>query len=199
MGLMTALENSTDNELIEQVCCKDTQAYRILYHRYASAVLGLSYRMIGDRAAAEEIMQEVFWRIWENAESFNSSRGSFTNWMFGITRNLSIDTIRRRSRIQMETLPEPHNDHVESSHVFKADHDVPEIAWTSFRHQQITVALERLPSDQRDVIQWIYFEGKTRREIASEKGIPFGTINTRAKLALKKLQRALETSGVLEE
>ncbi len=78
--------------------------------------------------------------------------------------------------------------------------DVADIAWVSIQQQQVHQALAELPPEQREVIEWIYFQGMTRREIAQEKNIPFGTINTRAQLALEKLGRALRANGYgLEE
>ncbi len=193
------MNKDNDEQLITQIVAGDVDAYQALYHRYASSVLGLSYRILGNRGQAEEIMQETFWRVWQNASSFTAHRGSFTNWMFGIARNLSIDVIRKEKKVTMESLPDAHSEQAESSPHLKADHNVPETAWALFQQEQVHVALADLPSEQRDVVEWIYFQGKTRREIAEEFGIPFGTINTRAKLALQKLKRAFEGVGFVEE
>jgi len=185
----------SDEQLMMHVIEGDVAAYKVLYRRYNQSVMGLAYKILGESSAAEEAMQETFWRIWENAASFNRRRGSFSNWMFGIARNLSIDILRRRQKIRMQSLPDAHHERAESSPHLKADHDVAETAWLSLRHEQVHVALAELPSEQRDVVNWIYFQGKTRREIAREHNIPFGTINTRAKLALEKIKRSLQAQG----
>ncbi|MEM7334417.1 MAG: sigma-70 family RNA polymerase sigma factor [Chloroflexota bacterium] len=199
MSLITSSEKQSDINLILLVANeRDTDAYQLLFKRYASSVLGLSYRMIGDRAKAEEITQEVFWRVWQNADTFNTQRGTFTSWMFSIARNLSIDHIRRQKKVIMESLPDTNHD-LEESKYFKAEDNVSEEAWLSLRHDHVRQALKSLPTDQKNVVEWIYFQGKTRREIAEEKNIPFGTINTRAKLAVKKLRQALEVAGVFED
>ena len=174
---------------------QDMAAYKTLYERYKRAVLGLSYKILGDRAVAEEVMQETFWRIWHNAASFNKQRGSFPNWMFGIARNLSIDIVRRGQKIKMQALPDLHHEQVESSPHYKAEHDVADAAVSLLRHEQVHLAMTALPEEQRDVVEWIYFQGKTRRQIAQEHDIPFGTINTRARLALDKLKRTLQAQG----
>jgi RNA polymerase sigma-70 factor (ECF subfamily) len=140
-------------------------------------------------------MQETFWRIWHNASSFNLQRGSFPNWMFGIARNLSIDILRRGQKIQMHALPEMHQEHAMLSHHYTDDHDVADAALVLLRHEKVHSALAELPTEQRDVVEWIYFQGKTRRQIAQEQDIPFGTINTRARLALDRLKRVLQTQG----
>lgn len=177
---------------------QDVTAYKTLYERYKRSVLGLSYKILGDSAAAEEVMQETFWRIWHNAASFDTERGSFPNWMFGIARNLSIDIVRRGQKIKMQALPDMHYEHAEASPHYKDDHDVADAALSLLRHEQVHLAMTSLPEDQRDVVEWIYFQGKTRRQIAQEHDIPFGTINTRARLALDKLKRALQAQGFEE-
>ena len=193
------MSKQNDEQIIAQILTGDVDAYKVLYHSYASSVLGLSYRIVGDRRQAEEVMQETFWRVWQNASSFQSHRGSVTNWIFGIARNLSIDVIRKEKKVTMESLPDAHSERAESSPHLKADHNVPDAAWSSLQREQVHVALADLPSEQRDVVEWIYFQGKTRREISQEFNIPFGTINTRAKLALQKLKRAFEIAGFVEE
>lgn len=193
------MKELSDEQLIARVKTGDTTAYKELYHRYASPVLGLSYRIVGDRAKAEEIMQETFWRVWDNVDSFRKQRGTFPNWVFGIARNLSIDVVRRRKIVRMEPLPDAHGDYAETSEQMKDDHDVAEAAWLLMKSEKVHHAMRELPDEQREVVEWIYFQGMTRREIAKEKDIPFGTINTRAQLALKKLKRALESNGFFEE
>jgi RNA polymerase sigma-70 factor, ECF subfamily len=185
----------SDEQLMAQVIENDMAAYKILYERYKRSVLGLSYKILGDRASAEEVMQETFWRIWNNASSFDLQRGSFPNWMFGIARNLSIDIVRRGQKVQMQTLPDQDHEHAESSPQLKDDHNVADVALALIQHKQVQIAMNELPTEQRDVVEWIYFQGKTRRQIAQEQDIPFGTINTRARLALDKLKRVLQAQG----
>lgn len=185
----------TDEQLMALVIKQDMAAYRTLYERYKRAVLGLAYKILGDRAAAEEVMQETFWRIWDSAASFDTQRGSLPNWMFGIARNLSIDIVRRGQKIKMQALPDLHLDHVEVTPHYQDEHNVADAALLLLRHKQVHTALTELPAEQRDVVEWIYFQGKTRRQIAQEMDIPFGTINTRAKLALDKLKRVLQAQG----
>lgn len=185
----------SDEQLMAKVIENDMAAYKILYERHKRSVLGLSYKILGERTSAEEVMQETFWRIWSNASSFDLQRGSFPNWMFGIARNLSIDIVRRGRKVQMQALPDLDHDYAESSLHFKDDHNVADVALSLMRHEQVHVAMTELPTEQRDVVEWIYFQGKTRRQIAQEQDIPFGTINTRARLALDKLKRVLQAQG----
>lgn len=197
-AVMKRMNDLSDEYLMAHVTSGDLAAYRELYGRYASAVMGVSYRIVRDSGVAEEVTQETFWRVWNNASSFDRERGTFTNWMFGIARNLSIDVVRRRAKVRLESLGGSQSEDAPPRQ-FRSEHDVADTAWTMLKHEQVHAALLQLPEEQRDVVEWIYFQGKTRREIAEEQGIPFGTINTRAKLALQKLRRALEVNGYFEE
>ena len=184
----------SDEQLIAQVARGDTAAYEMLYDRYASAGLGLALKITGDQALAEEVLQETFWRVWRKADLFQTHRGAFTSWFFGIARNLSIDMLRRqRTQVQL-------SDESEQLIEQTADPtlDVPETAWLRVKHQQMRTAIESLPSEQRYVIELAYFRGMTRQEIAQATGEPLGTIHTRARLALQKLRDELQSQGFEE-
>ena len=184
----------SDEQLIAQVARGDTAAYEMLYDRYGSMVMGLALKITGDRSLAEEVVQETFWRVWRKADLFQTQRGAFTSWFFGITRNLSIDLLRRQ-----KTQVQPVN---ETEQIIEqtADPstDVPEAAWLRQKHQQMRTAIETLPNEQRSVIEMAYFRGMTRQEIAQATGEPLGTIHTRARLALQKLREELQMQGFEE-
>ena len=181
----------SDEQLIAMVLRGDASAHEALFDRYGAVVMGLAYRITGDRALAEEVVQESFWRLWRKADSFQSERGSFPSWFFSIARNLSIDAIRRQKNQAMTTN--------EAEHIVEqvADPaaDVPEAAWLGTQYQHVRAAVAELPAEQRDVIEMAYFRGMTRQEIARSTGEPLGTIHTRARLALQKLREALKLQG----
>jgi RNA polymerase sigma-70 factor, ECF subfamily len=89
--------DASDEILVSQVARGSPAALEVLYDRYASRVLGLSLKIIGDQALAEDILQETFWRVWQSAATFQSQLGPFTGWLFRIARNLAIDAYRRRN------------------------------------------------------------------------------------------------------
>ncbi|HRQ39624.1 MAG TPA: sigma-70 family RNA polymerase sigma factor [Chloroflexota bacterium] len=190
----------SDEQLLAHVANGEVAAFKTLFDRYGGRVTGFCVKLLHDQALAEDACQETFWRIWNGAHTFDGQRGNFQGWLFGIARNLAIDTIRRQKNMLVELLPDGRVPHNEQAASVDAEPDVAEVAWVSIQQQQVHQALAELPPDQRDVIEWIYFQGMTRREIAQEKNIPFGTINTRAQLALEKLGRALRANGYgLEE
>jgi RNA polymerase sigma-70 factor (ECF subfamily) len=180
----------SDERLIAQAAQGDVQAYQELYQRHHQAVLRYAWKFVSNRAAAEEIVQETFWRVWENASTFESERGSFSTWMFSIARNLSISVLRRNNKHDLEALPENGREATEPINQSPRENEVAETAWMSLRFEELRTAIAELPREQQDVVNWIFFQGKTRREIASEQNIPFGTINTRARLALQKLKKS---------
>ena len=186
----------SDEQLIAQVARGDTAAYETLYDRYCSAVMGLALKITGDRSLAEEVVQETFWRVWRKADLFQTQRGAFTSWFFGITRNLSIDVLRRQ-RTQIQPVEE-----TDAERIIEQAEDpsmnVPEAAWLREKHQQMQAAIATLPNEQRTVIEMAYFRGLTRQEIAQATGEPLGTIHTRARLALQKLREELQMQGFEE-
>jgi len=184
------LAQLSDEILVAHVARGDSAALETLYERYASTVLGISLKIIGDQAVAEDVLQETFWRVWRHAASFQAQLGSFTSWLFRITRNLAIDMYRQRS-----TRP-PSLDTVDDGSEFDQIPDptanVAEQAQSSLRYQQVRKALATLPMLQRQVIEMAYFSGMTRQEIAEATGEALGTIHTRARLGLQKLRLELE-------
>ena len=186
----------SDEQLIAQVARGDTAAYETLYDRYCSTVMGLALKITGDRSLAEEVVQETFWRVWRKADLFQTQRGAFTSWFFGITRNLSIDVLRRQ-KTQIQPVEETDAERIIEQAV-DPSMNVPEAAWLREKHQQMQAAIATLPNEQRNVIEMAYFRGLTRQEIAQATGEPLGTIHTRARLALQKLREELQTQGFEE-
>jgi RNA polymerase sigma-70 factor (ECF subfamily) len=183
--------DTPDETLVTQVARGDTASLEALYDRYASRVLGISMKIVGDQALAEDILQETFWRVWQSAVTYQSQLGPFTGWLFRIARNLSIDAYRRRnvrpqaiisasgSEPILEETPDP-------------DTNVAEQAQSILMNRQVRNALASLPDAQRRVIEMAYFYGMTRQEIAEATGEALGTVHTRARLALQKLRGELE-------
>ena len=84
----------SDETLIARVARSDGDALEALYDRYASTVMSISLKITSDRGAAEEVLQETFWQVWQGAASYHAQGGSFTSWLFKIARNLAIDACR---------------------------------------------------------------------------------------------------------
>lgn len=186
--------NLADEQLLANAARGDTVSFETLYDRYAPAVLGVALRITGDRPLAEEAVQETFWRVWRGAASFQTQRGTFTGWLFGIARNLAIDLCRRR-RVRPQAMSLPASDDEAIERTPDPDMDVAEAAFTAIKHQYVHAAMSALPLEQRRVIELAYFGGLTHQEIAAMTDEPLGTIHTRARLALRRLRETLQAQG----
>ncbi len=196
MSLMDG-DSPPDPELMRQVAGRDGEALAVLYDRYSPRVYGLCLRILSEAQLAEDILQEVFVRVWERASLFEPSRGSVAAWVMGITRNSCIDQLRRmRARpVAAEQSGAPDALPFEESLVSEGS-DVPGLAARNERARLVRRALAELSADQQRVIELSYFKGYTRREIARQLNWPEGTVHTRARLALQKLRQRLDELGL---
>lgn len=187
----STLLHAPDETLVTQVARGNPAALEVLYDRYAPKVLGISLKIMGDQAQAEDILQETFWRVWQNAATYQAERGAFAGWMFRIARNLAIDAYRRRN-VRPQYIASSNGSEPLLEETRDPEMDVAEQAQALLANQQIRKALASLPGVQRQVIEMAYFYGMTRQEIAEATGEALGTIHTRARLALQKLRGEFE-------
>jgi RNA polymerase sigma-70 factor (ECF subfamily) len=188
---VVASDQVTDEVLASQVARGDSAALETLYDRHASTVLAVSLKVIDDKATAEDILQETFWRVWRSASTYQPQRGSFTGWLFRIARNLAIDAYRRRNVRPSQIAVMEDADSI-LDRVADPDMDVAEQAQAILKNRQVRNALASLPRVQRQVIEMAFFYGMTRQEIAEATGEALGTIHTRARLGLQKLREELD-------
>ena len=188
-------ETIGDEQLIAQVARGDRRAFEALYDRYSSAVFGLALRMLSNRQQAEEAVQEIFWRVWQRAQSFDPNR-SFAPWLFGIAHNYSIDELRRR-RVRPQSVYEDDEHPILSS--IPDDTDVGEAALMGEQRRLVINALRELPTEQRQALELAYFGGLTQQEVAERLGSPLGTVKTRMRLGLQKMRTILQRQGLVEQ
>lgn len=181
-----------DEALIGRLAAGDTAALSQLYDRHAGAVFSLVARIVGDRQVAEELLQEVFVRVWQRAGTYQGARGKPLTWVLGIAHNIAIDEVRRRRRRPVES--DDRDDEGQNTLLLSlpaSDSDPAELAWERVRREQIVAALQQLPPAQRTLIEMAYFEGYTQSQMAARLGEPLGTIKTRMRLAAQKLRELL--------
>jgi RNA polymerase sigma-70 factor, ECF subfamily len=173
-----------DNELIRRVGAGDNIALMALYDRHSRQAFGLAFRILGDAATAEEVVQDAFLSLWRNAKSFDTSRGGVRTWLLTIVHNRAIDRIRaarsRASTVELEI----------ADYAGAASDPWDDVA-DQLDGQQVREAVAELPADQRSAIELAYFQGLTHQEIAARTGLPLGTIKGRLRLGLRKLAAAL--------
>ena len=180
-----------------RVVSRDGEALAELYDLYAARVFGLCLRILNETQLAEDILQEVFLRVWERSRLFEQSRGSVNAWLMGIARNTCIDQLRRmQARPQAADQPDGDDALPFEETLADTENDVPGLAAAGERAALVRKALAALSPEQQLVIQLSYFKGLTRREIARQLDWPEGTVHTRARLALQNLRGRLDELGV---
>jgi RNA polymerase sigma-70 factor, ECF subfamily len=181
-----AVNDVADEVLVGRVARSgDERAMSELYDRYAGLIYGAGVRYLGDRALAEDLVQDVFTAVWRNASGFDPSRASFATWVYRITRNRATDLIRRR-RARVRTVgDEPPFE--------PGEEDATGGLSRSF---DLASALSRLSPVHREVLTLAYFEGLSQSEISRRTGTPLGTVKSRTTAALRALRETmLEEDG----
>ena len=154
-----------------------------LYDRYSSIVYAVAMRVLGDTAAAEDVLQDIFMQLWRNPGAFDASRGSLAPWLAVIARNRAVDTLRKRrpqddiSEVTLSVLPD-----------MAAEADRSRVS------EKVRSVLKDMPAPQRSALEMAYFEGYSHSEIAQKTGEPLGTIKTRIRAGLMVLRRAVEAT-----
>jgi RNA polymerase sigma-70 factor (ECF subfamily) len=182
-----------DAALVGRLADGDLVAFGALYDRYARDIYAAAAHALG-RGAAEEVVQDVFVRIWQRASQFDAERGTGSAWIMAIARHRIVDEIRRRGRgpAAVDTIDELF------AGAQDPDADVEEEAWAHEERGEILSAVRELPEEQRRVILLAYFGGLTQSEIAQELGCPLGTVKKRTRLALQKLRASLAERPFVE-
>jgi RNA polymerase sigma-70 factor (ECF subfamily) len=165
--------------LMARVRSRDAAAFEALYDAHHRLVYGVAMRMLGDVAAAEDITQAVFLKIWSSPQLFES--GNFAGWLVRMTRNRALDLLRSKS-YRHEELPQTQ----------PADEQPEDTAFAHINADLVRAALTHLPGEQRELIEMGFFNGLTHDEMARRTGIPLGTIKTRIRAGLRKLRAALQ-------
>jgi RNA polymerase sigma-70 factor (ECF subfamily) len=162
-----------DSMLIGRMMAGDEAALSNLYDRYSAMLFGMLMRILRDKQAAEEVLQDIFLQLWRNAGQFDAGRGSLAAWLLVIGRNRAISRLRGRSG--REVLEEEEG---AFANTFVSSQNVEEEAWRTELRASLTAALSRLPEEQRQAVELAYFEGMTQSEIAARTRAPLGTVKT---------------------
>ncbi len=178
-----------DETLMASIQQREPEALEALYDRYSGILKSLIMGVIHNDAEADDLLQEIFMEIWNQAAHYSAQKGKPLGWIVTLTRRRSIDRLRKKQayaraeeRLQNETEQQPeawvHN---------STENDIE----MSDTRRLILGILKNLPPAQRDAIDMAFYHGMSQREIAAKTGIPLGTIKTRLELGLKKISEAL--------
>lgn len=188
-GVREDFSQASDASIVVAIGRYKQAALGEAYRRHAGAVFGLAKRLLTDHAQAEEIVQEVFLRLWNEPDRFDPDRGSLRSFLLAHTHGRSVDALRsitsRRKREDRD-----------ARMTADAGYDVDREVWDLTLAAQVREALADLHEGERAAIEMAYFGGLTYREVAEQLGEAEGTVKSRIRVGLKRLRTSLQTSGI---
>ena len=187
---LPSTETEIDSALLKKAGEGDIRSFELLYDRISGLLFSMAYRVLNDREAAEDVLQDVFIQIWDKASSYDAVRGKPLTWAVTMTRNKAIDRLRssrRRYQLQNELEQEAVID------LHSSGQNSPGELELSEKSMQVREAVKRIPVDQRRAIELAFFSGMTQAEIAVELGEPLGTIKARIRRGMMRLRESLGT------
>lgn len=171
----------SEEELIAQLRSKSELGFSYLYDNYSAALLGVIYRIVNDEDRSNDVLQDVFIKIWKSIDTYERGKGTLFTWMLNIARNAAIDSNRSKHvkhQIQMDERVVDNQNKVD-----------PSVQMDLIGLKE-TVA--KLKPEHKKVIEYIYMQGFTQQEFSDEFGIPLGTVKTRTRSALQELRTFLK-------
>lgn len=171
-----------DASLLSLVQGGDEAAMAALFDRYSKVVYSVALRVLRDPASAEDVLQEIFMQIWRSPGGFLATRGSLGGWLAVVSRNRSIDALRRRR-------PSENVDNI----ALASSYNLSEEAERNVMIQRAKEIMVLLPAEQRKTLEMAFFDGLTHSEIAELTGDPLGTVKTRIRSALLSLRKAFHS------
>ena len=180
------LQDARDRDLLRRVSRGQEDAFRELFGKYAPTARALALRILRRPFLANETVQEAFLALWRHPQGYERDRGSVRAWLMSTVHHRAVDLVRREEahrRRTEGTLPDP----VPEDPAEQAVHavGVPE------ERAAVRTALADLPTEQRQVIELLYFEGLTQSQVAERTGLPLGTVKSRVLLAMRRMRAAL--------
>ena len=178
---MPSPSTQEDAALLALVQRGDESAMASLFDRYSKVVYSVALRVLRDPASAEDVLQEIFMQIWRSPDGFIATRGSLGGWLAVVSRNRSIDTLRRRR-------PTDSTDDV----ILASPCNLADEAERNVMIERARSVMVTLPLEQRKTLEMAFFDGLTHSEIAEMTGDPLGTVKTRIRSALLSLRKAFQ-------
>ncbi|SFJ13052.1 RNA polymerase sigma-70 factor, ECF subfamily [Paenibacillus sp. UNC496MF] len=188
------MQNLSDYELMLLVKGKQHAALSELYDRHAGLVYSFAWKALKEEAAAKDIVQAVFLRLWTTESGYDPDKGKFTSWLLTIARNLTADLLRKRRR---DNLGIVHYLREDLERIPDRRSQTPEeLAEHHFVKEQIRSAYRHLSKQQITLLEHFYWQGYTLSELAALYNQPLGTVKNRLHQTLKILRRHLSAEGV---
>jgi len=182
------MNTHTDAQLYENLRNKDQSALEELYSRYERLVYSFAYRMTQNAQLAEDTVQDVFMKLWKEHAPYTEDKGKFSSWLLTMTRNTSLDALRKKTRQQEVGLLDK-----DAEQMKVPIEELPEqmLEWKE-KGSVLKKAMTRLKDEQRTIVELFYFHGLSQESISTKLNIPLGTVKSRIRLALQHLRKHLE-------
>jgi RNA polymerase sigma-70 factor (ECF subfamily) len=183
---------SADRQLVARAAVGDERAIAELYDRYGPLLYGVAYRVVGQRADADEVVVETFVQAWREAARFQPARGSVAAWLTTIARSRALDLVRARARRERMTAVAAADRPTAAPAMGDWPAADPAASYDQVeRRRHVLEAMAALSPPQRLAIELAFFEGLSQSEIAERLNEPLGTVKTRVRLGMLKLREAL--------
>lgn len=183
---MRRISEQDDRALIAEIARRDARALERLYERYRTVVYHLAFKVLNSRESADEVVLEVFWQVWRDAERYDVQRGSIGAWLATIARSRAIDALRAR-----RVAPSAEEDADDTPLPTDPTLDPEVQVGLEQRAELVRTALASLPTDQRTALELSFFTGLSHGEIAEHLHEPLGTVKTRIRSAMVRLRERL--------
>jgi RNA polymerase sigma-70 factor, ECF subfamily len=172
----------SDEQVLEAVGRGDDDALGVLYDRFGRLAFRLAFRILRDRALAEDAVQEAFLAVWRSADAYKRERAKPSTWILTVVHRRAVDIVRReqsRRGEPLEVAPEPESGAADEDAVLRD------------RRAAVQAALTELPGEQRQALELAYYGGLTQSELAERLGVPLGTVKSRMFAGLGRLRELL--------
>jgi RNA polymerase sigma-70 factor, ECF subfamily len=186
----------SDETLLQLIAQHEVDALEVFYNRHFRIIYSLIKRIVRDSTTADEVLQETFLQVWQKAGEFRGE-GSAAAWLHRIARNKSLDQWRsQRARPQLVSAMLTDEVSDRATPIRTGGASVEHTTERDLARQHVRRALNHLPAEQRLCVELAYFEGMSQREIAEQVDIPVGTVKTRIRLGIEKLEQMLRLAGL---
>jgi RNA polymerase sigma-70 factor (ECF subfamily) len=187
-GRQTA-DRRTLEQLISCIASGDNTAFEWLRQSTGTLLFGIAYQYLRNRADADEVVADVYMRLWQHSERFDPAKGSANAWLTTLCRHSAIDSLRRlRRRSEL-------HDSVEARPEFAQDSSPESIVECWQVEQSLLAAIGRLPIAQREMILLTFRDGLSHRQISSIHAVPLGTVKSHINRSLKRLRHEMRAAG----
>ena len=177
------MHTQSDESLYHEMRSGDELALEALYEKYERLLFSFAHRFMNNDRLSEEVIQEVWMKIWNGRVDFNTDKGKFSSWILTITRNAALDCLRREKRqptIEVEERDGGFDEPVERTVIER------ETA------SEVRDAVSELKPDQQELIELVYFKGLTQQQISDQLNLPLGTVKTRIRSAIQSLRKIID-------